>query len=315
MPTKLLYIVSAGHSGSTLLDIVCGTIPGVFSAGEITYFPWQISRRGVTGQKTSKQKLCSCQKGFNECEVWYRVIESISRMKGYDIYENPFKFDINLLGNKKYKSRRISAESIRRHIFRLGVQVNCKTIVSFYRSNLSESIKNNWLLFDTVAQVTKSKVVVDSSKSINRVNLLASLRPRDVYILILKRDIKGVVYSNIKLGRDPLKTAKGWVKKYRHIYRSINQMPKVKILSIAYEDLAQKSELTRARISEFLEIELPMEAFEINTHEHHLVAGNGMRHKGKISLKYDDSWKKALTGDLISEIDKIGATLEIPKFL
>jgi hypothetical protein len=30
---KLLYITSMGHSGSTLLDLLCGSVPGIFSKG------------------------------------------------------------------------------------------------------------------------------------------------------------------------------------------------------------------------------------------------------------------------------------------
>ena len=38
--TKLLYIVSLGHSGSTLLDLLSGTIKGVFSMGEAHFLSW-----------------------------------------------------------------------------------------------------------------------------------------------------------------------------------------------------------------------------------------------------------------------------------
>ncbi|MFW5804266.1 MAG: hypothetical protein ACOCWG_03435 [bacterium] len=38
---KLIYIISTGHSGSTLLDILLGTFNNVFSTGEFRYFTWQ----------------------------------------------------------------------------------------------------------------------------------------------------------------------------------------------------------------------------------------------------------------------------------
>ena len=44
MGAKLIYIVAAGHSGSTLLDMLIGSIPGVFSTGELNHLPWQLSR-------------------------------------------------------------------------------------------------------------------------------------------------------------------------------------------------------------------------------------------------------------------------------
>ena len=53
---NLIYIVSPGHSGSTLLDMLLGSLPGVFSLGECTYLPWQLYRNGKVVAKGRVEK-------------------------------------------------------------------------------------------------------------------------------------------------------------------------------------------------------------------------------------------------------------------
>ncbi len=98
--TKLLYILSAGHSGSTLLDILVGTIPGVFSTGECFYFPWQLHRDG--GVCELGQDICSCGKKFSECETWVKVVTTLSQKVGYNVYADPFRFKVRMFNNQAY---------------------------------------------------------------------------------------------------------------------------------------------------------------------------------------------------------------------
>ncbi len=70
-PTRLVAIASAGHSGSTLLDLLLGNHPRVSSAGEmnrLTLFPGD--------------RVCACRAVVNECEYWNRVREVLTRAAG-----------------------------------------------------------------------------------------------------------------------------------------------------------------------------------------------------------------------------------------
>ena len=90
---KAVYIAGVGHSGSTLLDIVTGTIPRVFSTGEMTMFPLYINARGTR---------CSCGAAFRECPAWKPVVTELSRQVGYDVYENPSRFRMALLQTRRW---------------------------------------------------------------------------------------------------------------------------------------------------------------------------------------------------------------------
>ncbi len=63
---QVLYVGSWGRSGSTLLDLMLGQIPGFFSVGELRYL-WE---RGL-----SERQLCGCGAPVPECPFWAAVLE------------------------------------------------------------------------------------------------------------------------------------------------------------------------------------------------------------------------------------------------
>ena len=60
----VLYIAGNGHSGSTLLDIIIGSSPDIFSAGELTF----ITRDSIF------EEYCSCGCLIKECPVWSKIV-------------------------------------------------------------------------------------------------------------------------------------------------------------------------------------------------------------------------------------------------
>ncbi len=73
---KIIYIAGLGHSGSTLLDMSLGTLPGVVGLGELKTI---LDDRTRDNHYTS---FCSCGKKATECEVWSRVPDSINGING-----------------------------------------------------------------------------------------------------------------------------------------------------------------------------------------------------------------------------------------
>ena len=65
-PVKVLYIMGAGRSGSTLLDMVLGSHPDVRGAGELT----NAARNGWL-----KNEDCSCGRPVNDCPFWTEVLQ------------------------------------------------------------------------------------------------------------------------------------------------------------------------------------------------------------------------------------------------
>ncbi len=100
--TELIFILSQGHSGSTLLDILLGSLPGVLSCGELTYLPQQIHWNNIRKPTLKMEEVCTCLNSFKACAFWGQVIAKLSNKVGYNIFEEPFRFNISLLREQKY---------------------------------------------------------------------------------------------------------------------------------------------------------------------------------------------------------------------
>ncbi len=306
MGAQLAYIVAAGHSGSTLLDLVIGSLPGGFSTGEVTYLPWQISRREPGGPGASLQKICSCGAGFHECPVWTDIVAELSRQHGFDIYANPFQFRMNLMQNERFHASAFSRDRILRAAYMATQQVALLSPLGHLLSlPLQEAVSNNWLLFDTIATRTGTKFVVDSSKSPLRLGLLQRARPNDTFAVVLFRDIRGVVYSRQKLGHDPIRSARGWVRQYNRVWNALSRLKDLNLLCVSYEQLASEPAAERKRIGKFLGMDTAETEINIDTADCHLAAGNSMKHQGKLSIRLDEAWKENLDSELLSRIEEI----------
>ncbi|MEX0986572.1 MAG: hypothetical protein WD052_03770 [Bacteroidales bacterium] len=94
--SKIIYIAGLGHSGSTILDMSLGTIPGVVGVGELKTLMDDHSRN------KHYTSVCSCGKPATECVVWEKVPEI---MQGKE--NDPEKIEA-FLAHLKY----ISGESV-----------------------------------------------------------------------------------------------------------------------------------------------------------------------------------------------------------
>jgi hypothetical protein len=65
--SKIIYIAGLGHSGTTLLDMSLGTLPGVVGLGELKTI---LDNRTREKHYTS---VCSCGKKASDCEIWGQV--------------------------------------------------------------------------------------------------------------------------------------------------------------------------------------------------------------------------------------------------
>ena len=135
-------------------------------------------------------------------------------------------------------------------------------------------------------------------------------RPANIYALFLVRDLRAVAYSEMKLGNDPVMAYRGLVRQYKRMFKAFDLMENIKILPVKYENYVSNVKSARIRISNFLGLKNIPEDFIINKKEQHLVAGNGMRHKGIITLKHDNSWKRHMPVHLIREMERIKPDFE-----
>lgn len=150
-------------------------------------------------------------------------------------------------------------------------------------------------MFDKIGQLQDTRYVLDSSKCPWRLWLLHKHRPEDIHVIVLIRDIRAVVYSAIRRHQvDGLKRAIGWVRTYNRILAVLQAVPGIPIQVVCYEDLCANPENTRAEIAKFCGLSGNALPFPLASKNYHMVAGNPMRYKDSIMIRYDDDWRREL---------------------
>ena len=247
---SIVYIAGNGHSGSTLLDMIIGSAPKCFRAGEITHF----ARDGIS------HEYCSCGSTVRNCEVWQSVYESwktSQRLTVEDYHQLDFRFERN------------------------------KTLPRLLKNLISPSsdfqayIESTETLFKAIQAVTGASLIVDSSKSAARILILGSFS--DVKVLHLTRKFTGVMHSLTRF--HPRDLTKG-VRVHLHPTRPLRALRDwvlnnalVLVLSIGVErHLIHYSELIRDPSSVLSMFDADFSNItERNLAPPHMIAGNMIR--------------------------------------
>lgn len=293
---NVVSILGAGHSGSTLLDMVCGTLPSVFSMGEVEHFAWQVWRDG--GMCELGEDICTCGQPLKDCFIWGRVLDLYSQIHGVDYSKKPLSMQLNIIDKIGHANRSIDRKIIRE----LYAQINASSFNSHLKRAFwlpyKNRIKRNLSFFDCVHQVTSCDWLVDSTKDIVRYAALKSqcdhLKP-----IILIRDAKGIASSAIKWNIDPVRYLDAWLKMYNQRIMPILARDIEEVLVISYDELAANFQQVRSDIASYLQVELTQPPGVLRGADYHLVAGNPMRFKKEIKIEYDASWKKRLNDNQI----------------
>lgn len=310
MDTNILYVVSGGHSGSTLLDILAGSIPDVFSTGELVYMPWQVWRDGKTCP--TKEDICTCLKSLKECEVWGKVLERLNEDVPYDIFADPMKFRVAIAKDPVYgaknKWRRAWRKLKSEH---LDDSAFWDLITGAMGAVSHEGVDNTWKLADVLGELYGTKYMVDSSKDPLRLYYLNKKHPERLKTLVLVRDVHGVANSGKNRGEDLAENAQKWLNHYnKKIKPVIDTLDPASWMLVRYEEIAQNPAKVREEIANFIGIEagpLPV----INPqHGYHLVAGNKMRYRGEVKFKHDVKWQRQLNEEEINMLDKVAAQVD-----
>lgn len=166
-PKKILFIAGAGRSGSTLLEIILGNMPGFFSVGELRSF-WHHLQSGTL--------RCGCGKLPLECEFWGAVWPQMQATAGLDL--NPGNLDrLSQSWNRTRRLPRLSTMS----------------------TELPESLEllrqGTLTLYNAVFQAIPGQIVIDASKAPSHLWLLEHCPDYEIHVLHLVRDARAVAYA------------------------------------------------------------------------------------------------------------------------
>jgi hypothetical protein len=309
MRNKIVFIIGAGHSGSTLLAKALNSHSHLFSLSEISNFFEDIN---------STYALCGCELLLNDCPFWDRINSRLKEINGKGIKDFPYEYawirsaELNsFIGKIYYRLARFIATSF-----------NLKN--SFFKNRL-ENIET---LYSTLFEVTNKSILVDSSKSAKRAFILARyLKQYDSYFIHLIRDGRAVLYSYqkgyYKLNlKDPVTGERQWKTFYSKTGRSIDESIRVwcrdnreamrfelmirknRFIRIKYEDLANSPEKTLGKLMDFLEQEYEPGMLNLRRYVNHMVSGNASRINAVEITPPSDHWIEWMTANMIQRFEK-----------
>lgn len=246
---KVIYIMGAGRSGSTILGIILGNLDNCFYAGELS--SWN-KRKGKPNSNDKSDLL-----------FWTSIKNKILTQLGY------------------YYSRKFYR--LEHHT---GIKNIIKLKKKYLLNEYSEF---NFKLFSLIKKTKNINYIIDSSHYPLRAYLLNKIPNIELYLIYLTRNPYKIVNSfQKKKVEQPPKSVLfanfyllGVTIESEIIYRIVGDIKKIKL---KYEDIINNRETFCERISNFLDIKKTIISFnDLKVEE--MFEGNRIRKKDKIDVR------------------------------
>ena len=316
---QLAYILAASHSGSTLLSMLLGSHPQIATVGEL-----KLSSRAMGDLE---QYRCSCGEFIQECGFWEKVKEGMAG--------RGFEFELAHAGTdyKQVESRYARRLLGPLHRGRLleSFRDTALWLSTTWRKELAEIHRRNAALASTVCEITKTSVVVDSSKIALRLKYLLKNPGLDVKVIRLIRDGRGVALTymdpaSFADARDLALRGGGtgglrenerltmahaayeWRRSNDEAEHILRRIDKSQWIQVRYEDLCKDTANTLVRLFEFLGVDPGKCAQDFRTVENHVV-GNGMRLDTSSKISPDERWRSVLVEEDLRIFDRVAGEM------
>ena len=283
-PLRVLYVIGTARSGSTVLNTLLGSHPDIIGTGELGY---------LSESEHAFQQICSCGYRATECEFWSRVSREWLPTRAPESMEEYAALQ------RRFEEGRFRPEE--------SVAPGHKQTTAYVRySTLAAQ------LLSAIRRVSGKAIIVDSTKTPWRADVLASLPGVEVRVLHLVRHPAGVVWS---MKKALSKEARGGLTypPPRHVVRSSiywlifnlqaasvrRRLPAGHSLRVRYEDLVRAPIETMCQIGSLLDCDLEDVGLRAASDEsfsvEHTIAGNRLRMNGTMRLRMDTDWQNELS--------------------
>ena len=288
---KYTYLMSAAHSGSTLLSCILGCHSEIATVGEL-------------GSKVNPEDLCSCGTKYKACEFWRHLTNLYRERYDEDLRVGNLKINLGMSENPSllyeiyyYISNYRLFNNIKEIIF---------SLLTSYPKRSQAATEKRIRIVQLILEIFEKKYFFDIAKNSLQVRFLANLPNVDLKYLILVRDGRAVTCSIMKNQNKTIKEAvDSWLWSNRYIQKVCKfYIPRSRVLFIKFEDLCNYPSETLKRILDFMEVSNDIIIKPIKESKLHII-GNRMRLKfdGKIK-RPDESWRKNLSVDDLKYFNK-----------
>jgi hypothetical protein len=294
----VLYIMGSGRSGTTLLGSILGEYPDTFAAGEVSYL-WE---RGILSPRG-----CGCGSTPMECAVWGEVI---SRLAG--------NRDPRDLATEQLAHRR----SIRLRHTRQLLRGPTLTPPANGRANGTQGAVDAYAtvlrdVYRVIADVTGSRLIVDTSKHPADAAIVARMTGVDHSIIHVVRDSRAVTHSwrRRKEGiarRKTVLAALDW-QATNLAADDVRRHHGATSMLIRYEDLMEAPRQHVEAITGFAGISMTPTPFvdddTVALRPNHTISGNPARFvAGATTIRLDDRWQQEMRPALRRMVTILTAT-------
>lgn len=280
-----LFICSAGHSGSTLLDMMLGSHSAAESVGELIHLPMDMALN----------KDCACGNAMRDCNLWPEVM----RRMGIDPVGDPYALNLGYVMAKVGDVRRTSL--LHRVLTRPKIAMKyCQlrynlSFLGVLTPGFTQGINNTLAVYDHVRALTGKCTIVDSSKHYIWAVSLYLAQPEKTRVVLLVRDGRGVFYSGLKRGFGRDYSLHAWYNHYKRAFELLDRhVPETHRMLVHYEDIVKNTEHTISRVCDFLDMEFEPSMLNFHTVVRHNVNGNDIKLISTSELRLDEIWKTKL---------------------
>jgi hypothetical protein len=314
MRTRLVYLLAASHSGSTLLAMLLGSHPEVCTVGELK----------ATSLGDVDRYRCSCGEIIRHCKFW----QSVSS----DMASSGFEFDIADARTDIRHSESAYVRRLLRPLHRGPVTETLRDMAlglsPTWRRHRELNARRNAALAATVLARTGKRVLVDSSKIGIRLKYLLQNDALDVQVIRIVRDGRGVSLTymnpaefadakdselreggmggdraNQRLGMEA--AARQWRRSNEEADAILSRLDPSRWIQVRYEEMCADPITVLRELSTFLGIDPAKVTLDFRASPHHVV-GNGMRLDSVSRIAVDERWRSVLTRSDHDVFQRIG---------
>jgi hypothetical protein len=280
-PIPLIYILSNGRSGTTLLDLLLGAHEHLWTTGEAQNLPWEL---------VNPRAPCGCGNLVQESAFWKEILD--------DIPTETAGYHVGYFHNAQQVGKVLRWD--------LLPDVLQGSIRERWSDAVSEYGEKNEKLFRVVREAAERRAgrdihwLVDASKDVYRLFWLQQSGQFDIRVIHVMKDPRSLVYS---MARPWLPAGIQRVVRYTgrwiienalmaHLCRS-NFAP-AHVYRLSYEQLARSPEQTMTAIGDWLGITYPPDlVHHFRSYDNFAISGNMMRwRESERTIRLDERWKR-----------------------
>lgn len=281
MSVQVVYVSSAGHSGSSLLDHLLGIDETFVGLGEV--------HRASIGHDNRR---CACGEILPNCPFWRPVWKSARKALGRNPVVGAYPDEI--------RRRRVTTAAWIASP-RLGKSV-------LRKSGLYRIARDSAEIYRAASAHAKSDFVVDSTKNVSRLLALASTPGLDLRVIRLRRDGRAVAASEIRRTGSPMAVAAvHWVTANLKIDAVLRDFDPSRVFDLTYEELCGSPRETLSRLTRWLGCGRGWAPD--SDRMGHQIPGNPMLLGNVKSVVLDDAWRRQLQVDDLKQFGRLAGWL------